>query len=83
MFVFAMLSKIFSKINGQICDKWDGVRKYLISPCTHHKIVLLVALFVFAVGFRLLSFSLIRLWLALSFCMTDNLAVLFRCLCVS
>ena len=30
--------------------------KYLISLCMHHEIVLLVALFVFAAGFRFLNF---------------------------
>ena len=49
----------------------------------HYKIVLLVTLFAFAVGCRLLDFSLIRLWVILSFQMTDSLAALFHCLCVS
>ena len=49
----------------------------------HHKIVLIVAQIVVAVGFRLHDFFLMRLWVAISFHMTDRLAAMFHYLCVS
>ena len=48
--------------------------KYLISPCTDHEIVLLVTLFVPAVGFRLFIFFYMT---------TDSQAALFRYLYVN
>ena len=54
----------------------------LILPRNHQKVALLVELTMFAVGFRLLHFFAVKLWVGISFQIEDSLLAPFLYLCV-
>ena len=55
----------------------------LILPRNHQKVALLEELTMFAVGFRLLHFFAVKLWVGISFQIEDSLSAPFLYLCVN